>query len=510
MKTVSFGPDQPLLPEDIESFYKSFEKDGGIRVILSEKGKTVVEESRLRFEELVSNGEPVYGTTTGFGPFVRFESNSDTTKQAESLLNHLGVGFGKFAPEKIVFSTALLRLSTLAQGFSGIRPETWFAYSNILMQRDLPSIPEIGSLGASGDLIPLSFLGRIFLNNASIRTDTGTVSSEEYRKRNKIPDRILESREALAFTNGLSFSQSYAIFALVNAERVLSNLETLVGIVYALLGANKSHLRSELHEARLHPGQIVSAKNILTVALCFSDSRSSKNLQEVYSLRTAPQVIGAVRDQLKESRNMLQLEIQGVDDNPLFFREKDGASFAVHGGNFQGQHLSFLSDRINTSVVQCAILAERILDLLIDPNRNGGLPLLLSPQPGAESGVAGVQLTATALLAELRSNSGNFANYSIPTNGGNQDIVSMAGLASRKAYEQTLLASGCLASLWIALGQYDFLFSNSSSLNRNLKPEMKSKFFLPDFEPIRRDRPLWEEIRSLSDFFLEREIFPNS
>src|SRR6056297_1264843 len=156
-------------------------------------------------------------------------------------------------------------------------------------------------------------------------------------------------------------------------------------------------------------------------------------MQEVYSLRCAPQVLGAIRGQLAHARSLVETELNGVTDNPVIDPEEPAA---LHGGNFQGQQIAFAADALNEALTQVGVLAERQIDVLLSPDQNGGAPPLLAWEPGPNSGLAGAQLTATALVAELRQDAQMSGTSSIPTNGDNQDIVSMGTLAARTAYEQ--------------------------------------------------------------------------
>jgi histidine ammonia-lyase/tyrosine ammonia-lyase len=207
----------------------------------------------------------------------------------------------------------------------------------------------------------------------------------------------------------------------------------------------------------------------------------------VYSLRCAPQILGAVRDQLRYVRDVVETELNGVTDNPIVDPE---APAALHGGNFQGQQVAFAADALNEAITQMGVLAERQLDVLLTPDQNDGAPPLLAWEPGPTSGLAGAQLTATALVAELRQHAQMAGTSSIPTNGDNQDVVSMGALAARTAFEQTGRLAPILAVLGMALAQLTHL----REAGRADGPAPAPPDWMPAVEPVVEDRPLRREI----------------
>ncbi len=443
-------------------------------VQLSEVAREAMQRSVSYREALEQQGEALYGTTTGFGPFVRYRSDAGGGyTHGAGLIAHLGAGFGEDAPACIVRATMLIRAQNLAQGFSGIRPEMLDAYIGLLTEGVVPLVPIIGSVGASGDLVPLGHIARVLAE--------------------RLP---LSGREALSLTNGTSFLTAYAAHAVVRAERLLHDAERLTGWLYRTLGCRASALDPRLHVARGHRGQQLSAQNIAKESQRFGPfENTGRPLQEIYSLRCAPQVLGACRENLDHARRLVEVEINGVSDNPLFFE----GPVVAHGGNFHGQQVAFAADALNAALVQAAVLAERQLDALISPGvTNGHAPLLLAWEPGPHSGLAGAQLTATSLVAEMRAHGGPAATLSIPTNGGNQDVVSMGTLAARMAYAQTERLAGVLGILALALTQYAHLQAHDKAPGLPTPPIEG----LPKVMGLNEDRPLRGEITRLTEYFL--------
>jgi histidine ammonia-lyase/tyrosine ammonia-lyase len=214
----------------------------------------------------------------------------------------------------------------------------------------------------------------------------------------------------------------------------------------------------------------------------------------VYSLRCAPQILGAARDQLAYVRDVVETELNGVTDNPITIPD---APAALHGGNFQGQQVAFAADALNEALTQVGVLVERQVDVLLSPDQNEATPLL-AWDPGPTSGLAGAQLTATALVAELRQNAQMAGTSSIPTNDDNQDVVSMGALAARTAYEQTERLAPILGVMGLALAQLTHL----QDVGRAKGPAPPPPPWMPAVEPVVEDRPLRSEIETLADRWL--------
>jgi histidine ammonia-lyase/tyrosine ammonia-lyase len=492
--TLALGPDVRLTCEDIESA-----ANNAPRLTLTPEARLRVEASQRALFEAATRGDPVYGLTTGFGPFVKFNACSDAHIQGAGLIAHLGAGFGAPAPMPIARATMLVRAQSLAQGCSGVSVETLERLLELLRCGIAPAIPEIGSVGASGDLIPLSFVARVLAGEGRCLNDegTGTIDAREALNRAGIEPSPLSARDALGIVNGTSFMTGYAAVALARAQRLVERAEEITGWLYRLLGGRAQALDARLHRARGHEGQVNSAEHIRREAERFGAFEdTSRPLQEVYSIRCAPQILGACRDQLDHARWLIETEINGVSDNPVTIASDTAV---LHGGNFQGQQIAFACDAINAALVQAAVLAERQLDVLANPDLNGGAPLLLAWEPGATSGLAGAQITATALVAEMRHHGLPSATASIPTNGRNQDVVSMGTLAARAAFGQTDRLAAVLGILSLGAAQLNGLRALGRAPGRTTPaPE-----WLGGFVTLENDRPLFDEIARLTRTHLE-------
>ena len=499
----TFSPASRLSSSELESFANG----SNLRVGLTSSARQAIKRSHAVLRGLRERGTPIYGSTTGFGPFVTFESGgADSSEHAAGLLEHLGAGAGEPAPREVVRAAMVVRVLTVARGYSGINPSVVSAYLDLVNSGATPVVPSIGSLGASGDLIPLAHIARPLIGRGLLTMAGKRITGRRFLLRRKKSPVRLEPRDALALVNGTSFSTAYAALSLAKAWRLLLAAERLTAFAYVTLRCNDQALHPELHKARGQRGQEDSAAAIRAEIKRLGGYRldPSRPLQEIYSLRCAPQVLGACRAQLTHAEGLIHAEINGVDDNPLIIPpdadHPDGQ--AVHGGNFHAQQVAFAADAINAALTQVAILVDRQIDLLANPHQNGGAPLLLARHPGRQSGLAGAQITSTAIVSEMRGRCQQHATSSIPTNGGNQDIVSMAATAGRAAYAQTDHLASVLAVLAIALLQLNHL--------RRVKvaPGEPATDLpdLPPFKPLDADRALHDDIARFAGHFLHLPV----
>jgi histidine ammonia-lyase/tyrosine ammonia-lyase len=485
---LSLGPDVRLSSETLERAARV--PDAQFR--LTPAAETALQAARDALDEVRESGASVYGVTTGFGPLHEYAANSPTD-HGDGLLAHLATGTGEWADPAVVRAMTGARLQALAQGHSAVRPAVVEAVIALLEASVIPAVPEIGSLGASGDLTPLAHVARVCTGRGRVlRADGPPMDADAALDQAGLTPVSLDARDALALVNGTAFMTGTAALAVARGQRLLERAEALTGWAYRLLGCSLEALDPRLHEARGHAGQVDSAAAIRAEATRDGPAeREERPMQEVYSLRCAPQVLGAARDQLAYARRLVETELNGVNDNPVIDPE---APAALHGGNFQGQQVAFAADALNEALTQIGVLAERQVDLLLSPDQNGGAPPLLAWDPGPTSGLAGAQLTATALVAELRQHAQMAATSSIPTNDDNQDVVSMGALAARTAHEQTDRLAPILAVLGMSLAQLTHLRTEG----RADGPAPPPPDWMPAFEPVVQDRALRAEIEQIA------------
>ena len=264
------------------------------------------------------------------------------------------------------------------------------------------------------------------------------------------------------------------------------------------MGCSDQPVFDQLNTVKGHPDQQNLASRVREKLSDKTVRSVRRPLQEVYSIRSVPQVLGAVRKAYRHARGILVEELNGVDDNPIVFR-KDDEPRVQHGANFVGQSLALGYDGLNNAITQLGNLIERQLSVLLNPDRNGGFEPMLAEEAGPNSGLAGAQLNATAVLSSMRNDAQAYASSSLTTNGGNQDVVPMTMESGRNLLDQTRRASELLAILGIALNQYDHKRTRTAGSNE----AHNAPDWFPDVEFIRSDRPLNDEIQSLADRILE-------
>ncbi len=486
----ALGAGTALSCEDVERLATN----ARIGLALSAEAREAVARSAECLRAAHGRGDAIYGLTTGFGPHVKFGADASADLQGAGLIAHLAAGCGSLAPAAAVRASMLIRAHALGQGLSGISAGALSSLLELYNAGVVPAVPEVGSVGASGDLIPLAHVARVITGEGFACREGRRVPAGEALREAGLTPRELPGRDALALVNGTAFMTAYAALAVARGERLIASAERLTGWLYRLLGCRAQALDARLHAARGHRNQCESAARIAHEAErlgAYEDA--TRPLQEVYSLRCAPQVLGACRDNLEHARRLIEQEINGVSDNPVVTGTPEDPC-VLHGGNFQGQQVAFAADALNAALVQTAVLVERQLDVLANPELNGGAPLLLAWQPGATSGLAGAQLTATAVVAEMRQHGGPAATASIPTNGRNQDVVSMGTTAARLAFGQTDRLATVLGITAIGASQLNFLRERGRAAGRVAEP-MEG---LPRFDGLVRDRALWADIEAFA------------
>ncbi|MFB6354907.1 MAG: aromatic amino acid ammonia-lyase [bacterium] len=457
---------------------------------LSDKILQIVRQSRRAFEQLKDNQSRIYGTSTGFGPFVENDAAPDTGQQASNLINHLGVGTGEYFRPSITRCAMVLRAISLSRGYSAIRPEPYIDYLALIESGEIPAVPKTGSVGASGDLVPMANVVLAMRGDGFFLkvTDASNVF-------NRIEASPLEltSRDALAIVNGVPFCCALAIHTHFYLNKLLTIAERLTAWLYASLGCSQQAVSKTLNRVKGHPEQKTAAQNIReALEQKTINAGVNRPLQEFYSIRGAPQILGAVRKQLDQARTTITEEINGVDDNPIVEAGEENNQ-VFHGANFMAQNLAFCTDSLNEAATQLGNLIERQLNLLLDPDHNNQLPKMLAVNPGQDSGFAGAQINATAIVSEMRNDCQSYGASSLSTNGQNQDIVPMALESGKNAFGQTDRLGKLLGILGIGLTQYDWLFESQKDVTLDNKPD-----WFPEVDPLDGDRPLVNDISSVS------------
>jgi histidine ammonia-lyase len=400
---------------------------------LDESCKPRVRASADAVARIVAKGEPVYGINTGFGKLasVRIEAADLATLQKNIVLSH-AAGVGEPMREKIARLMMALKLASLAQGASGVQPKTLELLEAMIAAEVIPVVPAQGSVGASGDLAPLSHMTAAMIGVGDCYTPHGIFPAKVAFVSHGLEPVTLGPKEGLALLNGTQFSTAYALAGLFEAE-VLYRAALVVGALStdAAKGSD-APFDPRIHALRKHHGQIETADALRDLmagsAIRESHRVGDERVQDPYCLRCQPQVMGAALDVLRQAAATLETEANGVSDNPLIFAEDDTA---LSGGNFHAEPVAFAADMIALAVCEIGSIAERRIAMLVDPALSG-MPAFLTPKPGLNSGFMIPQVTAAALVSENKQKAYPASVDSIPTSANQEDHVSMAAHGARR------------------------------------------------------------------------------
>jgi histidine ammonia-lyase/phenylalanine ammonia-lyase len=425
----------------------------GGRVTLAPDAARRIETTRELKRDLIAREIPIYGVTTGFGDSAHRQIAPDKAAQLQqNMLRFLGAGTGQIASPEVTRATMLFRANCLAKGNSGVRLELVERLLELLNHDVLPLIPERGSCGASGDLIPLSYVGRALAGETEVLYEGEIREAADVLAELGFEPLQLEAKEGLALTNGTSFMSAFAVLTVTDARELAFVAELCTAMASQALMGNRGHFNEFLFEAKPHPGMLESAANIralldgsqLThdaeeiVPLDGAGFRElARSVQDKYSIRCAPHITGALRDTLEWVDRWVGIEINSSDDNPLF---DPGAGRVQSGGNFYGSHITQAMDALKVALANMADLFDRQLELVVDEKFNAGLtPNLIPyftadhPEAGLHHGFKGMQLSCSALTAEALKLCNPASIHSRSTEAHNQDKVSMGTIAARDA-----------------------------------------------------------------------------
>jgi histidine ammonia-lyase len=405
-------------------------------VVLAPAARERMLRSRAVVEAAVEAGEVVYGVTTGFGRLADVAIPSERLEELQlNLIRSHACGIGPPLPIEEVRAVMLLRANVLAKGYSGVRPELVELLIAMLRAAIHPVIPEQGSVGASGDLAPLSHLALVLVGEGEAVLDGEVLPGAEALRRAGLSPLTLRAKEGLALNNGTQFMTGIGALALLGAERALETAEVAGAMSLEGLRGTPDAFHPALHRARPHPGQIASADR-LRALLAGSEIRESHRhndprVQDAYALRCMPQVHGATRSALAYVRSVLEVEANSATDNPLIFPD-EAENRVLSGGNFHGQPVAQALDLLAIALTDLASISERRIERLVNPDLSD-LPAFLTRSPGLRSGMMVAQITAAALVSESKVLAHPSSVDSIPTGASKEDHVSMGAAAARKA-----------------------------------------------------------------------------
>lgn len=403
-------------------------------VVLAPRAREALAAARRVVEAHVAAGERVYGVTTGFGRLaeVVIPPGQRVALQRNAIVSHAS-GFGAPMPREVVRALMLLRANTLAHGHSGCSPRCVELLLDFLGRGIHPVVPEFGSVGASGDLVPLAHIALGLMGEGEVEVGGAVVPAARALAEAGLAPLEVREKDGISLINGTQFCSAIGTLALLEAEHGLEALEVAGALSLDALKGSDGPFAEPIQAVRAHPGQVASAARLRSL-LAGSEIRESHRVgdprvQDAYSLRCMPQVHGAARDALAYARRVLEIEINSATDNPLVFPE---TGEIVSGGNFHAQIVGQALDLVAIALADAAAISERRTDRMLNPDTSG-LPAFLAREPGVESGLMMLQTAVADVLTELRVLAAPASVHSVPTGAGREDHVSMGPAAARKA-----------------------------------------------------------------------------
>ena len=403
-----------------------------IQVAMTVEAAQRVQESRNVVDDFVEEERVVYGITTGFGKFsdVLISKEEAVQLQRNLIISH-ACGVGEPLPEEIVRGVMLLRANALSKGYSGVRLETIQVLLDMLNKKVHPVIPEKGSLGASGDLAPLAHMVLVMMGEGEAFYEGRRIPGGEAMEKAGIAPVVLTSKEGLGLINGTQVMTAVGALCVADAMTLIKTLDIAGALTLEALRGITDAFDPRVHQLRPHAGQIRSAANILKITE--GSDRTTRQLdirvQDAYTLRCIPQIHGASWDAILFVKEKVEIELNGVTDNPLIFAsEKD----AISGGNFHGQPVALAFDFLGIALSEIANVSERRIERMVNPQLSG-LPAFLTKKGGLHSGLMIAQYSAASLVSENKILAHPASVDSIPSSANQEDHVSMGTIGARKA-----------------------------------------------------------------------------
>lgn len=451
-------------------------------------------------DRLLKEDGVIYGVTTGYGDSCTVTVQPELVAELpRHLYTYHGCGLGEYLTPAETRAVIATRLVSLCKGFSGVSFELLAQMARLLQHGILPRIPSEGSVGASGDLTPLSYLAAVLCGEGEVWRDGGGASAAEALERAGIGPLTLRPKEGLAIMNGTAVMTALACLAYARAEYLTRLATRVTALASFALDGNAYHFDAKLFSVKPHPGQQRVAAWLRHDLPAGEQPRNVKRLQDRYSIRCAPHVIGVLADALPWMREAIENELNSATDNPIVDAEGERI---LHGGHFYGGHIAFAMDSMKNAVANLADLLDRQMALLVDARYNHGLPPNLSgvegPRLAINHGLKALQISASAWTAEALKLTMPASVFSRSTECHNQDKVSMGTIAARDCLRVLELTEQVTAALLITVRQGAWL---RQRINPSLAPAAPLKAMLDalavDVAVLEEDRKLEPDLRAL-------------
>lgn len=492
--TVIFLDGETLTRQQVEAISK-----GMATVALSEESKQRVLTSRERIEQQLQNGAVIYGVNTGFGELSRIRiADEDIELLQLNLLRSDGMGVGVPFDKEIVRAMMVLRANALVRGFSGIRLETLELLLALINEGVTPVVPSQGSVGASGDLAPLSHLALVLVGEGKAEFRGEVLSGAEALQRAGLQPVVLQAKEGLALVNGTQAMGALGVVTLNEVERIGVACDMSASLTMEALEGIIDAFDAELLAVRPHPEiQVVGARIRHFLEGSKRITRQGElRMQDAYSIRCIPQVHAASWQTFAHAENIVHIEANATTDNPVVLERGD----VLSGGHFHGQPIAFAMDFLKFGVCEWANISERRTERMVNPHLNNGLPPFLAVKPGIECGLMIAQYTAASLVSENKVLAHPSCVDSIPTSGNQEDHVSMGTTSARQVRQITHNAAKVIAIEFICASQAIYL----TGCEDDLAP--RTRKFLDVVRslcpPLETDKAIGEEIEALAHYLL--------
>jgi len=501
----------------IEDFYKILFQSHSIE--MDDAVLEKVEKSFVFLKEFSKN-KVIYGVNTGFGPMAQYKiKDSERIQLQYNLIRSHASGTGNVIPDMYVKAAMLARLNTLSLGHSGVHKNVIELMTSLINKNITPLIHEHGGVGASGDLVQLAHLALVLIGEGEVFYKGERKATKDVFEAEGLKPIPVELREGLALMNGTSVMTGIGIVNTIYTRRLLDWMTSCSAAINEIVKAYDDHLSYELNQSKKHKGQREIAENmrehLIDSALTrkrehhlYENNNDSDNVsvfedkvQEYYSLRCVPQILGPVLDTLNSVESILIEEVNSANDNPIVDVEK---KHVYHGGNFHGDYVSLEMDKLKIVVTKMSMLAERQLNYLLNPNLNNILPAFVNlGKLGLNFGMQGVQFTATSTTAENQMLSNPMYVHSIPNNNDNQDIVSMgtnAALMTKRVIENAFEVVAIEMITIIQAIEYLKVQDKVSSKTKNMYDEIRN--IVPIFT---EDVVMYPYVNKVKDFIINNK-----
>lgn len=461
-----------------------------------------LQRNRSIVSKVIDKNQTVYGISTGFGDLARIRiPNNDLETLQYNILRSHAVGVGNPLPDDVVRAAILLRANALAKGFSGVRDIIVKQLINLLNKNIIPIVPEKGSVGASGDLAPLAHIALVLIGEGKAKYKGEILDGSTALKKAGLNPIDLQAKEGLALINGTQIMTAVGSLAVYDAEKLFMSAIAAATLTFEALRGRQDAFDERIQEVRHHDGQKYVAsifRKIVEDSKITGSGTTPERVQDAYSLRTIPQVLGAIYTAIQHVKGILSNELNAATDNPLVF--DDGT--VISGGNFHGEPLALAMDYLSIAIAELGDMAERRINRLVDPHLSG-LPACLVENNGLNSGFMITQYVAAALVSENKVLAHPASVDSIPTSANQEDHVSMGTIAARKT-RQIIDNVRRIIAIELLAGAQGLDFVGAEKTSRTVK---KIYDYIRSISPfVKQDRSLHEDIEKIAEEIRKEKI----